>query len=113
MDSRTRSGFLAVQFERLAEGRDTPCSVVLETDVALLTLTRHANVVSCVCELHERTERGLDALQRRGAVEGMFMISPKLPGREFGAWLERLLIDDLGGDPEGEVRVLDLEPAAL
>jgi hypothetical protein len=113
MDSRTRSGFLAVQFERLTDGRDTSRSVVLECGVALLTLTRHGNVVSCVCELHEASDENLEALRRRGAVDGTFMISPKLPGREFGAWLERLLMDDLGADPGSDVGVLELEPASL
>jgi hypothetical protein len=113
LDSRTRSGFLAVHFERLAKGHDVSRSVVLECDVALLTLTRHSNVVSCVCELHEPTSERLESLRRRGAVEGTFMITPKLPGREFGAWLDRLLVDDLGADPEGEVHVLELEPVLL
>ena len=115
LDSRTRSGFLAVQFDHLVEGRDTSRSLILETNVARLTLTLHANVVSCFCELHEPSEEGSEALRRRGAVDDTFMISPKLVPREFGQWLERLLLDDLGADPETEVNVFeqDLEPAAI
>jgi len=115
LDSRTRSGFLAVQFDHLVEGRDTSRSLILETNVARLTLTLHANVVSCFCELHEPSEKGSEALRRRGAVDDTFMISPKLVPREFGQWLERLLLDDLGADPETEVNVFeqDLEPAAI
>ncbi len=112
MDSRTRSGFLAVQFERLVQGRETSRTIVMECDVAIVTLTRHGNVVSCVCELHDPTEQNLDALRRRGAVDETFMISPKLAARDFGAWLEQLLIEDLKANPEGEVSVLELEPAS-
>lgn len=107
MDSRTRSGFLAVQFDKLVEARDTSRSLLLETDVARLTLTLHSNVVSCHCELREPTDARDDALRRRGAVGGTFMISPKLAPRDFGQWLERLLLDDLGADPETEVGVVE------
>lgn len=115
MDSRTRSGFLAVQFDKLVEGRDTSHSLILETNVARLTLTLHANVVSCLCEPHQRTEARAEALRRRGAVDDTFMISPKLAPRDFGQWLERLLLDDLGADPETDVTVLpqELEPASF
>ena len=115
LDSRTRSGFLAVQFDKLVEARDTARSLVLETDVARLTLTLHSNVVSCLCELREPSQAGADALRRRGAVDNTFMISPKLAPRDFGQWLERLLLDDLGADPETEVAVVAqaLEPASL
>jgi len=109
LDSRTRSGFLAVQFERLVEGHETTHTLILLSEVARLTLTRHGNVVSCICELHEPTEEGLEALRRRGALEDTFMISPKLAPREFGLWLERLLVDDLGADPDSDVDVLELE----
>ena len=104
-----------MQFDHLVEGRDTSRSLILETNVARLTLTLHANVVSCFCELHEPSEKGSEALRRRGAVDDTFMISPKLVPREFGQWLERLLLDDLGADPETEVNVFeqDLEPAAI
>ncbi len=113
MDSRTRSGFLGVQFDRLVQSREAPRRVLLDTDVARLILTRHGNVVSCVCELHQPTPAGLDALRRRGAADETFMISPNLSGKEFGAWLDRLLVDDLGADPESDVTVLEqvLEPA--
>ena len=111
MDSRTRSGFLGVQFERLVENRDLR-SLVLDTPVARLTLTRHDNVVSCICELQQPSDESLEALRRRGAVEDMFMISPKLAPREFGGWLDRLLIEDLNGDDEMDVRVLELEALA-
>jgi hypothetical protein len=113
LDSRTRSGFLAVQFDKLVEGRDTSRSLILETNVARLTLTLHGNVVSCCCELHEPSEKGSEALRRRGAVDATFMISPKLVPRDFGQWLERLLMDDLGADPETGVDVVEqyLEPA--
>jgi hypothetical protein len=107
LDSRTRSGFLAVQFDKLVEARDTTRSLVLETDVARMTLTLHSNVVSCHCDLREPTDAGADALRRRGAVDGTFMISPKLAPRDFGQWLERLLVDDLGADPETEVGVVE------
>ena len=115
MDSRTRSGFLGVQFDKLVEGRDTSRCLILEADVARITLTLHGNVVSCHCELHEPTEKGAEALRRRGAVDDMFMISPKLSPRDFGQWLERLLLDDLGADPETEVSAIEeeLEPAAI
>jgi hypothetical protein len=115
LDSRTRSGFLGVQFDKLVKGGDRARSLILETDVARLTLTLHANVVSCFCELHEPTDKGSDALRRRGAVDDVFMISPKLAPRDFGQWLERLLLDDLGADPATEVNVIqrELEPAAV
>lgn len=111
MDSRTRSGMLAVLFERLVEGQDSR-TIAVATDQACFTLKRHGNVVSCVCELPNATLEQHDALRRHGAVEDTFMISPKLPGREFGQWLDRLLIDDLGCDPAVDVRVLDPQPAA-
>ncbi|MFI5269601.1 MAG: hypothetical protein ACHQ7M_19675 [Chloroflexota bacterium] len=103
-------GFLGVQFDKLVESREVSRSLVLDTDVARLTLTLHANVVSCMCELHQPSEEGSDALRRRGAVDDVFMISPKLAPRDFGQWLERLLLDDLGADPETEVHVLEPEP---
>jgi|SRR5581483_2652118 len=111
MDSRTRAGFLGVQFGRLVEDREVR-SLVLDTDVARLTLTRHDNVVSCICELREPSDEGYDALRRRGAVEDMFMISPKLSPREFGLWLDQLLVEDLGADSEMDVRTLELEALA-
>ena len=98
-----------MQFDRLVESRDTSRSLVLETDVARLTLALHANVVSCVCELHQPTPESTEAMRRRGAVDDTFMISPKLSPRDFGQWLERLLMDDLGADPELEVRVVEHE----
>ena len=111
MDSRTRSGYLAVQFDRLVQGPDAPRSLILQTQVARLTLTRHGNVVSCMCELSQPSEESYEALRRRGAVDDTFMISPKLAAREFGIWLERLLVEDLGAPPDGSVSVLELEPA--
>lgn len=111
MDCRTRSGFLGVQFERLVENRDVR-SLVLATPVARFTLTRHDNVVSCICELGEPSEEAFEALRRRGAVEDTFMISPKLAPREFGLWLERMLIEDLKGEADMDVRVLELEALA-
>src|SRR5207248_11189605 len=111
IDCRTRSGFLGVQFERLVENRDLR-SLLLNTPVARLTLTRHDNVVSCVCELRAPSDEGFEALRRRGAVEDMFMISPKLAPREFGLWLDRLLVEDLDGEPDMEVDVLELEALA-
>ena len=104
-----------MQFDKLVEAGDTSRSLVLEADVARLTLTLHANVVSCFCELHEPSEKGSEALRRRGAVDDMFMISPQLAPRDFGLWLERLLLDDLGADPDTEVSAIqqELEPAAI
>ena len=108
-----RSGFLAFQFERLVQGRDATRTLALDSEVARLVLTRHGNVVSCVCLLHEPTAEGLEALRRRGAVDGTFMITPNLCARDFGVWLDRLLTDDLGADPRSDVRVLEAVPAAL
>jgi hypothetical protein len=112
VDSRTRSGLLAVQFDRLADGQAEQRSVVFDADVARITLTRFDNVMSCTCELRRPSPEGFEALRRRGALEDTFMISRKLPPREFGSWLDRLLVEDLGADPEHEVRVLELEPTA-
>lgn len=106
LDSRTRSGFLGVQFDRLVQAQEAPRRVMLDTDVARVTLTRHGNVVSCVCELHDPSPEGEEALRRRGAAEDTFMISPKLSGKDFGQWLDRLLVDDLGAHPESDVNVL-------
>ncbi len=100
-----------MQFDRLVQGPDAPRTLLLKTDVARFTLTRHDNVVSCVCELAERSLEGDEALRRRGAVDETFMISPKLSPREFGLWLDRLLVDDLGAPPDSGVSVLELEPA--
>jgi hypothetical protein len=110
MDSRTRSGFLAVQFDRLADSSEQR-SLVFEADVARVILVRYDNVISCTCELRSPSPASQDALRRRGAVDGIFMISRKLLPREFGVWLDRLLVEDLGSDPEGEVRVLELQAA--
>ncbi|HEX6513322.1 MAG TPA: hypothetical protein VF157_13545 [Chloroflexota bacterium] len=98
-----------MQFERLVEGHDQSRSLVVDTDVVRLILTRHGNVVSCVCELRQPTQEGLEALHRRGAVDSVFMISPKLAARDFGAWLDRLLVEDLGADPDSQVRILEPE----
>lgn len=106
-----RSGFLAVQFDRLAGGQAEQRSVVLETDVARVTLTRYENVVSCTCQLHAPSPEGLEALRRRGALDETFMISRKMPPRDFGVWLDRLLVEDLGADPEHQIRLLVLQPA--
>jgi hypothetical protein len=100
-----------VQFERLVEDRDLR-SLVLDAPVARMTLTRHDNVVSCICELQAPSQEAYEALRRRGAVEDMFMISPKLSPREFGSWLDRLLVEDLAGDPDMDVHVLELEALA-
>ncbi|GEM_PF-3478671 len=112
LDSRTRSGYLAVQFDRLAEGKDTRC-VSLVTDVARFVLRRHDNVVICVCELSQPSPAAEEGLRRRGAVDGTFMISPKLAPKDFGMWLDRVLLDDLGADPETGVEVFDLQEAAI
>ena len=82
-----------MQFDRLVQGPDAPRTLIMQTDVAQLTLTRHGNVVSCVCELSDPSDEGYEALRRRGAVDDTFMISPKLQPREFGIWLERLLTE--------------------
>lgn len=111
VDSRTRSGMLAVLFERLVEGQDSR-TVAIAAQTMRFTLKRHGNVVSCVCELRDPTPEQRDALRRHGAVDDTFMISPKLPGREFGQWLDRLLVEDLGCDPTVELQVMDLQPAA-
>ena len=107
MDSRTRGGFLGVQFDRLVQSREAPRRIVIETDVAQVILTRHGNVVSCVCDLHVPSPQSSEALRRRGAAEDTFMISPNLSGKEFGIWLDRLLVDDLGAALDSEVRVLE------
>jgi hypothetical protein len=107
LDSRSRSGFLGVQFERLVQGHAADRRVILGTGAASVILTRHGNVVSCVFDLHEPTDERLDALRRRGAADDTFMISPNLSARDFGLWLDRLLVEDLGADPESDVRVLD------
>ncbi len=108
MDLRTRQGFLAVQFERLVEGVENR-TIALDTSVGRFVLTRHDNVVTCVCHLNDADDKRQAALVRRGAVEGMFMISPKLPAKEFGIWLDRLLVDDLGADADGNVYVLAMD----
>lgn len=111
MDSRTRCGFLAVQFEQLVEAKDMR-SIGLDTPVGRFLLTRHDNVVSCVCQLGLEMEHALQALRRRGAVEGTFMISHKLSPRDFGIWLDQVLIEDLGAELDVEVELLELLPAA-
>ncbi|HLG71976.1 MAG TPA: hypothetical protein VK009_16280 [Chloroflexota bacterium] len=98
-----------MQFDRLVQSREAPRRIVLETDVAQVILTRHGNVISCICDLHTPTPEGLEALRRRGAAEDTFMISPNLSGKEFGAWLDRLLVDDLGAKPDSEVTVMEQE----
>ncbi len=112
MDSRTRSGFLAVQFDRLVESRDAPRSIVLDAEVARFTLTRYDNVVSCGCDLRLPSPEGDEALRRRGAVDDTFIISLKLSPREFGLWLDRLLVEDLGADPDSDVQLLELNQQA-
>ncbi len=102
-----------MQFDRLVQGPDAPRTLILQTDAAQLTLTRHGNVVSCVCELSDPSDEGYEALRRRGAVDDTFMISPKLQPREFGIWLERLLTEDLGADSGGHVTVVELETALI
>jgi len=102
-----------VQFDQLVDREDEPRSIILESEVARFTLIRFDNVVSCTCELRQPCPEGVEALHRRGALDGTFMISPKLSPREFGTWLDRLLVDDLGADPEGGIRVLELESASI
>jgi hypothetical protein len=104
LDSRCRSGYFGLAFERLVHD-PAQRSISLDTSVARFTLTRHDNVVSCICDLWQDTPQGLEALRRRGAADSTFMISRKMPPKEFGQWLEALLLEDLGGDPEGEVEV--------
>ena len=108
MDSRIRSGFFAVQFERLIASPD-PRSVALDTPPARFLLTRYDNVVSCHCVLKIPDDQGVEALSRRGAVEGTFMIRRNLAPREFGMWLDQLLIDDLQADPGCQVEALTQE----
>lgn len=103
-----RQGFLAVQFERLVSGIESR-TITLDTAVGRFALTRHDNVVVCACRLAEDDEDGAAALKRRGAVDEVFMISPKLPPKEFGLWLDRLLVDDLGAQAESSVVVLALD----
>lgn len=104
---------MGVQFDRLVQSREAPRQVTLDTQVARLILTRHGNVISCVCDLHDPSPEGREALRRRGAAEDTFMISPNLSGKEFGGWLDRLLIDDLGAAEDSEVVVLMEQDLAL
>ncbi|HUZ76576.1 MAG TPA: hypothetical protein VMV93_03220 [Chloroflexota bacterium] len=108
MDARTRQGFLAVQFERLAQGVENR-SIALDTPAGRFLLTRHGNAITCVCQLDPDDPTRQAALVRRGAVDGLFVISPKLVPSEFGLWLDRLLVDDLGADPLGNVFVLAMD----
>jgi len=107
MDSRTRRGFAAVQFEQLVED-ETARHLVLDTPVARFRLTRHDNVVSCIVELLQPVGTGIEALQRRGAVDGTFMISHKLAPRDFGIWIDQVLTEDLGATADVSIEVLSV-----
>lgn len=107
VDSRTRRGLLAVQFDQVIRDPEVR-TVTLETPVAQFRLTRYENVITCCCRLTRSTEAGEDALRRRGAVDGTFIISHKLAPRDFGVWLDQLLTDDLGLLPDAEVAPLEV-----
>src|SRR5438067_12933225 len=110
MDSRTRRGWFGVQFEQLVAD-EAAHHVVIETPVAVLELVRFGNVVSCTCHPTEPDPDSAVALDRRGAVDGTFLMSHKLAARDFGIWLDQLLTDDMGAEADFEARVLELAGA--